>query len=160
MTVTWPGHLHKKIVPRTATGQMQSEISCVHFCLVSLVRCAANTRPGFGTETRKSADVTEIRRPLQQQQNLSLSQPVLLPCNPPSLSHARTPNASTCKTLLQRYHEERAVTPDFTQDSKERELALSPAFPVCIGSEKNRNYFNKPSICKNSHFPRGLLTKK
>lgn len=84
---------------------------------------------------------------------------MLLPCNPTSLSQASTPGAVTYKTLLQRYHEERAVTPDLTWDSKEGELALSPAFPVCIGSEKNRNYFNKLYICKNSHFSRGLLTK-
>lgn len=31
----------------------------------------SNTRPGFGTETRESADMTEIRWPFQQQQNLS-----------------------------------------------------------------------------------------
>lgn len=67
--------------------------------------------------------------------------------------------ALTCKTLFQRYHEERAVTPDLKWDSKEEELALSPAFPVCIGSEKNRNYFNKPYICENSHFPRELSRK-
>lgn len=97
--------------------------------------------------------------PSSNSRTFPTSQPVLLPCNPTSLSHATTPGALTCKTLFQRYHEERAVTPDLKWDSKEGELALSPAFPVCIGSEKNRNYFNKPYICENSHFPRGLSRK-
>lgn len=97
--------------------------------------------------------------PSSNSRTFPTSQPVLLPCNPTSLSHASTPGALTCKTLFQRYHEERAVTPDLKWDSKEGELALSPAFPVCIGSEKNRNYFNKPYICENSHFPRGLSRK-
>lgn len=72
MTTTWPGHLHEKIMTATTTtGQMQRETSRICFHLVSLVHCAANAQPGFGTETRKSADMTEIGRPFQQQQNLS-----------------------------------------------------------------------------------------
>lgn len=74
--------------------------------------------------------------PSSNSRTFPTSQPVLLPCNPTSLSHASMPGASTWNTLLQKYHEERAVTPDLTWDSKEGELALSPAFLVCIGSKK------------------------
>lgn len=69
--------------------------------------------------------------PSSNSRTFPTSQPVLLPCNPTSLSHASAPGALTCKTLFQR-----AVTPDLKWDSKEGELALSPAFPICIGSKK------------------------
>lgn len=92
--------------------------------------------------------------PSSNSRTFPTSQPLLLPCNPTSLSHAGAPGALTWKTLFQR-----AVTPDLKWDSKEGELALSSAFPICIGSEKKINYFNKPYICENCHFPRGLLTK-
>lgn len=135
----WLGHCQEQMV-RTTTGEMQSEISCISFSLVFLMHCAANTRSGFGTETRKSADVTEIRRLFQQQQTFPISLSVLLTsCDPTSLSHTSIPGALTCKMLFQRYPKERAMTPDLTRDSYEGELALSPAFPVRVGSEKMKN---------------------
>lgn len=131
----WQGHFQEKM-PRTTTGEMQSEISRISFRLVFLMHCAANTRPGFGTERRKSADVTEIRQPFQQEQTFQTSLPALLTsCHPTALSHVSPPGALRC-TCFQRYPEERAMTADLTRDSQQGELALSPAFPVCIGSEK------------------------
>lgn len=154
---TWLGHFPDKMVT-TTTGEMQSEISCISFCLVFLMRCAANTRLGFGTETRKSADVTEIRRPFQQQQAFRVSPSALLTsCSPTSLSRASTPGALTCKTLFQKYLEERAMTPDLTRDSYEGELALSPAFPVRIGSEKIKNIISvSPAYAKILTFQGGV----
>lgn len=80
---------------------------------------------------------------------LCCSPAVLHPCLMPVPQHARhfsrVPQGEGCDT--------------WPYMGQQGGLALSPAFPVCIGSEKNRNYINKPYICRNSHFPRGLLMK-
>lgn len=156
----WQGHFQEKM-PRTTTGEMQSEISRISFRLVFLMHCAANTRPGFGTERRKSADVTEIRQPFQQEQTFQTSLPALLTsCHPTALSHVSPPGALRC-TCFQRYPEERAMTADLTRDSQQGELALSPAFPVCIGSEKKlRTFFQQALHMQKFSFSKGAFKEK
>lgn len=49
------------------------------------------------------------------------------------------------------------MTPDLTRDSYEGELALSPAFPVCVGSEKMKNVISvSPAYAKILVFQGGV----
>lgn len=86
--------------------------------------------------------------PSSNSRTFPTSQPVLLPCNLTSLSHASASGALTCKTLFQRHREERAVTPDLKWDSKEGELALSPAFVFALVQKKIETILISPTYGK------------